>query len=81
MIFGKAINNVTVADIEALVDLGVREDRHLDYKQELPKRDKDSKKFLADVSAFANSAGGDLVFGSRGSCGGSTPATSTRDGL
>jgi Putative DNA-binding domain len=40
------------------------ESRELDYKQELPgKNDDDRREFLADVSAFANTLGGLLVYG------------------
>jgi hypothetical protein len=40
--------------------------RLLDYKEQLPGGgDPDKKEFLADVTSFANSAGGDLVFGIR----------------
>lgn len=64
MIFGKPIKDVTATDIENLVDNRVREDRHLDYKQELPgRKESDKKRFLADVSALANSTGGDIIFG------------------
>ncbi len=42
----------------------VAESRTLDYKEKLPGgQDLDRKEFLADVSSFANAAGGDLVFG------------------
>lgn len=50
--------------IEALVSNEVRESRTLDYKDKLPgNRNDDRKEFLADVSAMANAAGGDIVFG------------------
>lgn len=40
------------------------ESRTLEYKRELPPAEKEAKKeFLRDVSAFANAAGGILVFG------------------
>lgn len=64
MLYGKSIQTVTAGDIEDLVTNGVREDRHLDYKQALPgPKDSDKKRFLADVSALANSAGGDIIYG------------------
>src|SRR5262249_42870687 len=47
-------------------DTGLREGRQLDLKEQLPtSSDKDKHEFLADVSSFANVAGGDLVFGVR----------------
>jgi hypothetical protein len=42
----------------------VREGRQLEYKQALPLgTDEARKEFLADVSSFANAAGGDLIYG------------------
>ena len=60
----KPIETVAAADIDALVDNGRAESTRLDYKLTLPRgTDDDKKEFLADVSAFANTAGGDIVFG------------------
>jgi len=60
----KPIDTITAEDIRALVDGQVREDRHLDYKEKLPgNADSEKKEFLADVVAFANSGGGDIVYG------------------
>ncbi len=60
----KPLDKATRADLEALVANGVAESRSLDYKQALPgSGDSDRKEFLADVCAFANSGGGDLVYG------------------
>jgi len=53
-------------DIEALIRDGVQESLRLDYKRcaALDKRNPKSKADLSkDVSAFANSAGGTLVYG------------------
>ena len=45
----------------------VKESRFIDYKRDLPSnRDSDIKNFLADVSAFANSSGGTILFGIEG---------------
>jgi predicted HTH transcriptional regulator len=42
----------------------VAESRVLDYKERLPgDSDADKREMLADVTAFANSAGGDLIYG------------------
>jgi predicted HTH transcriptional regulator len=56
--------NITEADLRALITNEVREGKMIDYKRSLPgSADKDKKEFLADVSSFANTAGGDLIFG------------------
>lgn len=55
----------TQADLEQLVSDQAVEGPHLDFKRDLPAAwDNASKhEFLADVSAFANAGGGDLVYG------------------
>jgi hypothetical protein len=61
---GKVVGTLSEADLQALVDNGVAESRLIEYKSELPGgADRDRKDFLADVSAFANSGGGCLVYG------------------
>ena len=60
----KPFDNITKADIEALVENRVRESKTLEYKRELPGTNDDAKKeFLADVSSFANASGGDIIYG------------------
>jgi hypothetical protein len=60
----KALTEVTESDLLGLISDGVGEGRDIDYKRELPKgNDEGKKEFLADVSSFANTAGGDLIFG------------------
>jgi hypothetical protein len=60
------VDQISAADLQRLVDDGVIESRELDYKEQLPGgSDHDKKEFLADVSAFANTIGGDLVVGVR----------------
>jgi hypothetical protein len=56
---------VTQAHIEQFITDHVREDSHLDFKRNLPEAWNESAKheFLADSTAFANSGGGDLIFG------------------
>ncbi|WP_165843578.1 AlbA family DNA-binding domain-containing protein [Burkholderia reimsis] len=52
------------ADLNALVADQVSEGTYLDIKRELPRPDGGGRhEFLADVSAFANSSGGDLIYG------------------
>jgi hypothetical protein len=60
----KPLNELSMRDFQALLDNGVSESRSLEYKRQLPESTYDSKKeFLADVSSFANSDGGDIIFG------------------
>ena len=60
----KRFDDITKADIDALVANGVAEGRTLDYKRTLPGgKDDEKREFLADVSSFANAAGGDIIFG------------------
>jgi len=57
-------DEVTAAQVSQLVADKVNEGRNLDYKRELPSTGSDAKKeFLADVTSFANAAGGTIVFG------------------
>lgn len=54
----------TEVHIHALVERAVAEGREIDFKRELPGRtDKDRRKLAADLTSFANAAGGWLVFG------------------
>src|SRR5215831_7296026 len=60
----KALNDITQDDLLALIANAVAEGRTIDYKRDLPGgSDGERKEFLADVSSFANSSGGDLIFG------------------
>ena len=60
----KPISSISKEDIESLINAKLGEKRTLDYKQELPDNSSEGKReFLYDVSSFANSAGGDLIFG------------------
>lgn len=60
----KALNAITEEDLQALIINGVAEGRTIDYRSDLPgNSDGDKKELLADVSSFANTGGGDLVFG------------------
>ena len=61
----KPLDQIAVADLQALVAEQRPEGRRLDYKRDLPDLGKEeSKREIArDVSAFANGAGGDLIFG------------------
>jgi hypothetical protein len=58
------LKDVSIADLETLIENKVREGRSIDYKAQLPgASDRAKKEFLADVSSFANASGGHLVFG------------------
>lgn len=66
MTFLLPIDRVDAARLEILRTDGVREGRQLEYKEALPgNTDDDKREFLADVSSFANAAGGDLIYGVR----------------
>ena len=52
----------TAADLRALVTERAQEDAHLDQKRDLPVRDGGARhELLEDISAFANSSGGDVI--------------------
>lgn len=60
----KALDAIVESDLTALIANGVTEGRQIEYKRELPgNTDADKKEFLADVSSFANTNGGDILFG------------------
>ena len=58
-----AIGDITQLHINALFADGISESRELDYKRKLPAGLDKRIGFLKDVAAFANTTGGDLVFG------------------
>jgi hypothetical protein len=67
LVIPKLLEAIAEADLVALISNGVAEGRTIEYKRELPGgTDADKKEFLADVSSFANTSGGDLVFGIEG---------------
>jgi hypothetical protein len=60
----KAIAGIDKDDIDSIVTNQVKEGRTIEYKATLPGvKDAEKKEFLADVSSFANAAGGDLLYG------------------
>ena len=66
MTFDFPLSQVDATRLEMLQADGVREGRQLEYKEVLPgETPEDKREFLADVSSFANAAGGDLIFGVR----------------
>lgn len=81
----KRIDAITERDLRTLVSDTVKEGRTLEFKELLPgKGDSDRKEFLADVTSFANTSGGDIVYGMKGdrdADGKATGATSGFQGL
>lgn len=62
----KPLDSIEGSDLQALVDNRVPEGKTIEYKESLPLDDYESKReFLADVSSFANAAGGHLIYGIR----------------
>jgi hypothetical protein len=60
------IERITETDLKALVAEGRREDAQLEFKLTLPGGNDDEKKeFLKDVTAMANSQGGEIIYGIR----------------
>jgi len=60
----KQLNKVDLDDLNNLLQNAVLEGKTIEYKDQLPSNsDADRKEFLADVSSFANTSGGDLIFG------------------
>lgn len=58
------LSAITEQDLLALASNGVREDRTLDFKRDVyGSNDQAKTEFLADISAFANTSGGDIVIG------------------
>jgi hypothetical protein len=65
-IFSKRLEEVIAADLEALVDQRLAEWKTVEYKQFLSVDSESArKKFLSQVSSFANAAGGHLIYGIR----------------
>jgi hypothetical protein len=60
MISDKRLETVSLEDIEALKANRVTEGKWIEYKAEIPN---DNKKFLAAATSFANTEGGDLIYG------------------
>ncbi len=60
----KHLNQINDNDLENLIANSIPESKTIEYKRDLPgNSDNDRKEFLADISSFANSSGGDLIFG------------------
>ncbi len=60
----KHLDKIDFEDLKQLQSNAVSEGKTIEYKKLLPTNsDTDRKEFLADISSFANTYGGDLVFG------------------
>src|SRR5690348_11738053 len=57
----KRLDDILEDDLNRLV--GIAESRQLEFKQNIGNSDEEIKEFLKDVSAMANAAGGDIVYG------------------
>jgi hypothetical protein len=58
------LDSISEDDLSRLIATGARETIHLDFKQSTyGAKENDHVEFLADVSSFANTAGGDIVIG------------------
>jgi len=78
----KEPKNITEDDLNNLVDNSVSEGKTLEFKSKLSlSSEKEKKEFLADFSAFANTDGGDLLFGvaETSGCASGIPGTTVVD--
>ncbi len=58
------LSEIAEFDLQALIENGVREDRTLEFKRDAYGGNDDARaEFLADISALANTLGGDLIIG------------------
>lgn len=64
MLFTKPMTEINEDDLQALVDNHVREGREIEYKESVTIYTEEQKQeFLNDVSSFANTMGGYLIYG------------------
>jgi len=55
---------LTKEDLDSLKENRVMEEKTIEYKQKLPGgADEDKREFLSDVSSFANTSGGHMIYG------------------
>src|SRR5882724_3565153 len=60
----RKLEEIAAVDLEHLLANSVTEGKTIEYKKVLPgNSDSDKKEFLADVSSFANTTSGDLIYG------------------
>ena len=64
MALEKPLDSIKEEDLKELIENHVIEKKDLDYKLTLPSsREGDKKEFLADIVSFANTSGGDIIYG------------------
>ena len=62
--FSQPLDSLEESDLQTLLDNEVPEGKTIDYKEALSgNSDSDKKEFLYDISSFANTSGGHLIFG------------------
>lgn len=58
------LEDTTARDLSQFVEEQVSESQYLEFKRELPSRDNGGRhEFVADISALANSSGGEIIYG------------------
>lgn len=63
-LLGIPLDKISEADIQRLIQMGIAESPYMDFKLEsYGDGGDDRSEFLADISSFANTLGGDLVIG------------------
>ena len=60
---GLRLETIQEHHLQGLIADGASEGRRLDFKELVETGDEAKREFLADVSSFANAAGGDLFIG------------------
>jgi hypothetical protein len=63
VIFNKRFEDITIDDINQLVNSKERESQKLDYKSEIDPSDRGKKEFAKDLCGFANADGGYIIIG------------------
>lgn len=64
MALDRPLKEIVKGDLTALIDSEVIEDKTIDYKETLPlEKPQDKKEFLKDITSFANTLGGHIVYG------------------
>lgn len=65
MVFeGKELNDITIKDIQFLIDNQIAEDTSIEYKSQMWERnDEGTREMLRDISSMANAIGGHLILG------------------
>lgn len=66
MLFDAPVDDLTLDDIQAVIDHGVAEGKHVEYKRELDvdaNPNKHKPKLVGEVISFANDNGGFVIIG------------------